>query len=77
MKKGVDKTPISCYNVYRKKRKGNTTMKTTYEIEFINSYEANRNFYGNKEEAIKWAKIYRNNGIAIRLLEIVATEMEF
>ena len=52
-------------------------MKTTYEIEFINSYEANRKFYGNKEEAIKWAKIYRNNGVAIRLLEVVATEMEF
>jgi hypothetical protein len=52
-------------------------MKITYEIEFINSYEANRNFYSNKEEAIKWAKIYRNNGVAIRLLEVVATEMEF
>lgn len=65
------------YNDYRNKREGNKTMKTTYEIEFINSYEANRNFYGNKEEAIKWARIYRNNGVAIRLLEVVATEMEF
>lgn len=52
-------------------------MKTTYEIEFTNSYEANRNFYSNKEEAIKWAKIYRENGITIRLLEVVTTEMEF
>jgi hypothetical protein len=52
-------------------------MKTTYEIEFINSYEPNRRFYGDKEEAIRWAKIYRNNGMNIRLLEIVATEMEF
>ena len=52
-------------------------MKITYEIEFINSYEANRKFYGDKKEAIKWAKIYRNNGVAIRLLEVIATEMEF
>lgn len=52
-------------------------MKTTYEIEFINSYEANRRFYGDKEEAIRGAKIYRNNGMNIRLLEIVTTEMEF
>ena len=65
------------YNSFRKKREGKTKMKITYEIEFINSYEANRNFYGNKEEAIKWAKIYRNNGVAIRLLEVVTTEMEF
>jgi hypothetical protein len=51
-------------------------MTTIYEIEFINTYRENMRYF-DKEEAIKWAKIYRANGENVRLLEIVAKEMEF
>ena len=31
-KTGLDKTSRVCYNVYRKKREGNKTMKNTYRM---------------------------------------------
>ena len=43
MKKGLDKALFPCYNVYRKKRKGNTKMKLWYMNETTGELIDNHN----------------------------------
>ena len=54
-------------------------MTTTYELTYTNmDGRADTRTYTDKEEAIRWATIYKNNGDKrVRLVKIEKTEMDF
>lgn len=53
-------------------------MKIRYEVRYNGTWADEVFRYNNEEEAIKWAKIYKNNGFKnVRLVKILEEEMEF
>lgn len=50
--KSIDKSPILLYNVYRNKRKGNTTMKNIYTI-YTKTTEPNNLHYANANRFVR------------------------
>ena len=50
--KSIDKLPILLYNVYRNKRKGNTTMKNIYTI-YTKTTEPNNLHYANANRFVR------------------------
>jgi hypothetical protein len=53
-------------------------MKIRYEVRYNGTWMDEVFRYNNEEEAIKWAKNYKNNSFKnVRLVKIVEEEMEF
>ena len=50
--KSIDKCPAVVYNVYRNKRKGNTTMKNVYTI-YTKTTEPNNLHYANANRFVR------------------------
>ena len=54
-------------------------MKTTYELTYTNiDGREDTRTYTDKDEAIRWANIYKNNGDKkVRLVKVEKIEMDF
>ena len=73
--KSIDKCPVVVYNVYRNKRKGNTTMKNIYTI-YTKTTELNRTHYANANRFVRSYSADGEQAMREKVAELKAAGIE-
>ena len=71
----IDKCPIVVYNVYRKKREGNKTMKYIYTI-YTKTTELNRTHYANANRFVRSYSAEGEQAMREKVAELKAAGIE-